>query len=63
VKGNDFFKVIPYRELKQAKSFDFTILGNQKPKRGGDVRSIEYILTIDMAKEAAVCLVNASNLI
>ncbi|MEK9165315.1 MAG: antA/AntB antirepressor family protein [Patescibacteria group bacterium] len=72
VEGTDFFKVIPYKELKQAENFDFTILGNQnkqlkqaenfdlpnladqKSKRGGDVRSIEYILTIDMAKEVAM---------
>ncbi|MBA3046955.1 antA/AntB antirepressor family protein [Patescibacteria group bacterium] len=68
-EGTDFFKVMPYKELKQAKNFDlpdlanqksgrgnfdFTISGNQKLKRGGDVRSIEYILTIDMAKEAAM---------
>ncbi|MFZ2969856.1 MAG: antA/AntB antirepressor family protein [Minisyncoccia bacterium] len=72
IEGTDFFKVIPYKELKQAKDFDFTILGNrneelkqaksfdlpnlanQKSKRGGDVRSIDYILTIDMAKEIAM---------
>lgn len=71
-EGTDFFKVIPYKELKQAKDFDFTVLGNrneelkqaksfdlpnlanQKSKRGGDVRSIDYILTIDMAKEVAM---------
>ncbi|MFH1565197.1 MAG: antA/AntB antirepressor family protein [bacterium] len=29
-------------------------LANQKSKRGGDVRSIEYVLTIDMAKEVAM---------
>ena len=54
IEGVDFLKVMPHRELKQAKNFDFTILGNQKLKRGGDVRSIEYILTIDMAKEVAM---------
>lgn len=42
------------KELKQAKSFDLPDLANQKSKRGGDVRSIEYILTIDMAKEIAM---------
>jgi len=64
-----FLKVMPYKELKQAKDFDFTISGNQnkelkqakifdspnlanqKSKRGGDVRSVDYILTINMAKE------------
>jgi len=71
-EGKDFFKVIPHKELKRTKNFDFTILGNQnkelkqaktfdspnlanqKSKRGGDIRSIEYILTIDMAKEVAM---------
>ena len=54
VEGKDFFKVIPYEELKQAKSFDLPDLANQNSKRGGDVRSIDYILTIDMAKEVAM---------
>ena len=43
-EGKDFFKVIPYKEVKQAKIFDSPNLANQKSKRGGDVRSIEYIL-------------------
>ena len=54
IKNIDYFKVIPHKELKQTKNFDFTILRNQKSKRGGDVRTIEYILTIDMAKEVAM---------
>ena len=54
IENIDYFKVIPHKELKQDKNFDFTILGNQKSKRGGDVRSIEYILSIDMAKEVAM---------
>lgn len=72
VEGVDFFKVIPFKELKQVENFGFTILGNQNKelkqaksfdspdlanqnsKRGGDVRSIEYVLTIDMAKEVAM---------
>ena len=72
VEGTDFFKVMPHKELKQAKNFDlpnlanqskklekdknfdFTIPRNQKSKRGGDVRSVDYILTIDMAKEVAM---------
>ncbi|MFH2109495.1 MAG: hypothetical protein ABII16_03540 [Patescibacteria group bacterium] len=46
------------KELKQDESFDLPNLANQKSKRGGDVRSIEYILSIDMAKEVAiVCLI------
>jgi len=48
--GLDYFKIIPQKELQQAKDFDLTNLLNQKPKRGGDVKSIEYILSIDMAK-------------
>ena len=43
-EGADFFKIMPHKELKQAKDFDFTILRNQKSKRGGDVRSIEYVV-------------------
>jgi phage anti-repressor protein len=35
------------------KSFDSPDLGNQK-KRGGDRRSIDYLLTIDTAKELAM---------
>ncbi|MBU4331700.1 antA/AntB antirepressor family protein [Patescibacteria group bacterium] len=72
MEGTDFFKVMPHKELKQVKNFDFTILRNQNKeltlakdfdspnlanqilKQGGDVRSIEYILTIDMAKEVAM---------
>lgn len=54
IESKDFFKVTPYRESKQAKDFDSPNLANQKSKRGGDVRSIEYILTIDMAKEVAM---------
>jgi len=54
IKNIDYFKVLPRKELKQAEDFDFTILRNQKSKRGGDVRTIEYILTIDMAKEIAM---------
>ncbi len=54
IKNIDYFKVLPRKEPKQAKNFDFTILRNQKSKRGGDVRSIDYILTIDMAKEIAM---------
>lgn len=42
------------KELERDKNFDFTIPGSQKSKRGGDVRSVEYILTIDMAKEVAM---------
>ena len=54
IKDADFFKIIPHKELKQTDNFDFTTLRNQKNKRGGDVRSIEYILTIDMAKKIAM---------
>jgi len=43
----DYFKVIP-------QDFDSPKLGNQKNKRGGDVRSIDYVLIIDMAKEIAM---------
>ncbi len=54
VENLDYFKVIPHRELKQDKNFDLPKLANQKNKRGGDVRSIEYILSIGMAKEVAM---------
>lgn len=54
VENLDYFKIIPFKELKQDKNFDLPILANQKNKRGGDVRSIEYILSIDMAKEIAM---------
>ena len=53
VENIDYFKVIPYKDLKQSKKFDLPKLANQKPKRGGDARSIDYILTIDMAKGRA----------
>ena len=53
VENIDYFKVIPYKDLKQSKKFDLPKLANQKPKRGGDARSIDYILTIDMAKGGA----------
>lgn len=43
----DYFKVIP-------QDFDSPKLGNQKNGRGGDVRSIDYVLIIDMAKEIAM---------
>ena len=54
VESIDYFKIMPYKDLKQDENFDLPKLANQKPKRGGDVRSIEYILTIDMAKEVAM---------
>lgn len=55
IENIDYFKIIPHRELKRDKNFDLPKLANQKDdKRGGDVRSIEYILTIDMAKEVAM---------
>ena len=34
--------------------FDSPVLGNQKGRRGGDRRSIDYHLTLDMAKELAM---------
>jgi len=54
VENLDYFKVLPHKELKQDESFDLPKLANQKNKRGGDVRSIEYVLSIDMAKEVAM---------
>lgn len=41
-KGSDFWE------------FDYSELSNQKKKRGGDRRSIDYHLTLDMAKELAM---------
>ena len=35
-------------------TFDYSSLSNQKKRRGGDRRSIDYHLTLDMAKELAM---------
>lgn len=43
-----------FSEGEDYKNFDSPNLGNQKSKRGGDRRSIEYHLTLDMAKELAM---------
>ncbi len=43
-----------FSEGEDYKNFVSPNLGNQKSKRGGDRRSIEYHLTLDMAKELAM---------
>lgn len=49
VEGDDFSPV-----LGKSTSFDSPNRGNQNSGRGGDRRSIDYHLTLDMAKELAM---------